>query len=91
MAISDHRLRSGIILGSVTDALHQMAPSLGILPGMRVFVFAFYTRNLAHFYAKVNPGIEKIGFSCYNAPKYFVFEVRYGECLRHQCDEAPAG
>jgi hypothetical protein len=39
--ISDLQLRSGIVLGSVTDALHQMASSLGILPKPHVFITAF--------------------------------------------------
>ena len=42
MAISDHQLRSGIVSGRVTAALHQMAASLGILPVTRVFITAFY-------------------------------------------------
>jgi hypothetical protein len=50
-----------------------MAPSLGILPGMRVFITAFYTRNLAHFYANVNPAIAKSYIFCYNTPKDFYF------------------
>ena len=54
-AISDRQLRSGIITGRGTDALHQTAPSLGIFPAMRVFITAFYTKNVAYFLRLVNP------------------------------------
>ena len=55
MAISNHRLRSGIVKGGVTDAFHQMAPSLGILILTRVFVDAFTAYNLAQKRPLVNP------------------------------------
>ena len=41
-AISDPRLRSGILPGRGTEALQQMAPSLRILPDGHVFLTAFY-------------------------------------------------
>ena len=45
--------------GRGTDALHQMASSLGIFPGMRVFITAVYQKNLAYILRKVNPCGEK--------------------------------
>ena len=59
MAFPHIQLGSGIAHGSVTGALHQMAPSLGILPAARVFVTAFINQNLAYFCGEVNPFWEK--------------------------------
>ena len=45
MAFPRIRLRSGIVTGRGTEALHQMASSLGIFPGTRVFITAFIQRE----------------------------------------------
>ena len=55
MAFPRIRLGSGIIPGRGTESFHQADSSLGIFPGMRVFVTAFSYKNLAQNPPVVNP------------------------------------
>ena len=55
MAFPPIRLGSGIASGRDTGPFQHTGPSLGIFPETRVFVAAFVSKNLAHFFWKVNP------------------------------------
>ena len=70
-AISNRWLKSGIIPGRGTGPFHQTGPSLGILPGTRVFLTASYIENITQKKSSVNPRkggakVKKVAKLVYN-------------------------